>query len=221
MLISPSILSANFGQLDQDIAMLNQSEASWIHCDVMDGNFVPNISFGFPILKAVKRQAKKPLDVHLMVREPDRYLQAFAEAGADIIHIHQEACPHLHRSLDAIRRLGCKAGIALNPGTPVEGIQEVLPLLDVICIMSVNPGFGGQKFIPESIHKVRRLRHLLDQQGVDPLIEVDGGVHTENAAQLAAAGANVLVAGSAVFKSKNPAATIAKLASVSSDSRIS
>lgn len=203
-LIAPSILAADFGKLDHEIDMINRSSADWIHCDVMDGKFVPNISFGMPILKAVKRVAKKPMDVHLMIVEPEKYLKDFADVGADILTVHQEACPHLHRTLGAIRELGMKSGVAINPSTPVSMLEDVLHLTDVVCVMSVNPGFGGQSFIDRTYRRVRELRNLIDAAGTGTLIEIDGGVNLENAPKLVEAGAHVLVAGSTIFKAENP-----------------
>lgn len=210
-LIAPSILAADFGKLAQDIEMINRSEADWIHCDVMDGLFVPNISFGMPILKAVQQVAKKPMDVHLMIEKPSRYLEAFHDVGANVLTVHQEACIHLDRTLHAIRDLGMKAGVAINPSTPVETLNEVLHLIDVVCVMSVNPGFGGQKFIPYTYDKVRRLKKMITDKGCNTLIEIDGGVTDQNASALLKSGADVLVAGSFVFKSDDPIATIHNL----------
>ena len=210
-LISPSILSADFGNLERDIRMLNESEADWIHCDVMDGSFVPNISFGFPILSAVRKISTKPLDVHLMVTRPERYFEDFKVAGADILSIHQEATPHLDRALSQIRELGMQAGIVLNPATPVSTLENVMHLLDLILIMSVNPGFGGQKFIPNTYKKLAQITALKKESGYDIPVQIDGGVNGENASKLVAAGAQVLVAGSYVFKSADPKATIAQL----------
>jgi ribulose-phosphate 3-epimerase len=203
-LLAPSILSADFNNLHKDVMLINTSNADWFHVDVMDGVFVPNISFGFPILQHVKKIAQKPLDVHLMIVQPDRYLQEFAEAGADVITVHLEACTHIHRTLQSIRSLGVKAGVAINPGTPVHALDAVLSDADLFLVMSVNPGFGGQKFIPATYDKVRQLRDLLDACNPDALIEVDGGVGPQNSAALFEAGANVLVAGNAVFKDVNP-----------------
>ena len=203
-LLAPSILSADFNYLHKDVMLINTSNADWFHVDVMDGVFVPNISFGFPILQHVKKIAQKPLDVHLMIVQPDRYLQEFAEAGADVITVHLEACTHIHRTLQSIRSLGVKAGVAINPGTPVHALDAVLSDADLFLVMSVNPGFGGQKFIPATYDKVRQLRDLLDACNPDALIEVDGGVGPQNSAALFEAGANVLVAGNAVFKDANP-----------------
>ena len=207
-LISPSLLSADFGHLERDIEMLNQSECDWLHVDVMDGMFVPNISFGMPVIKYIKKAARKPLDVHLMIMDPGRYIEAFKEVGADIITVHQEACIHLDRTLHAIKDAGLKCGAVLNPATPVALLEDSIQLCDVVLLMSVNPGFGGQKFIENTYNKVRQLRDLCDRKNPQCLIEVDGGVNTTNAPLLYDAGADVLVAGNAVFKSDNPQETI-------------
>lgn len=207
-LISPSLLSADFGHLERDIEMLNQSECDWLHVDVMDGMFVPNISFGMPVIKYIKKAARKPLDVHLMIMDPGRYIEAFKEVGADIITVHQEACIHLDRTLHAIKDAGLKCGAVLNPATPVVLLEDSIQLCDVVLLMSVNPGFGGQKFIENTYSKVEQLRQLCARKNPQCLIEVDGGVNTENAPKLFAAGADVLVAGNAVFKSPDPAKTI-------------
>ena len=207
-LISPSLLSADFGHLERDIEMLNQSECDWLHVDVMDGMFVPNISFGMPVIKYIKKAARKPLDVHLMIMDPGRYIEAFKEAGADIITVHQEACIHLDRTLHAIKDAGLRCGAVLNPATPVAMLEDSVQLCDVVLLMSVNPGFGGQKFIENTYGKVRQLRDLCNRKCPDCLIEVDGGVNTANAPLLFEAGADVLVAGNAVFKSDNPIQTI-------------
>lgn len=207
-LISPSLLSADFGHLERDIEMLNQSECDWLHVDVMDGMFVPNISFGMPVIKYIKKAARKPLDVHLMIMDPGRYIEAFKEAGADIITVHQEACIHLDRTLHAIKDAGLRCGAVLNPATPVAMLEDSVQLCDVVLLMSVNPGFGGQKFIENTYGKVRQLRDLCNRKNPHCLIEVDGGVNTTNAPLLFEAGADVLVAGNAVFKSDNPAQTI-------------
>lgn len=210
-MIAPSILSADFGKLYEEIDMINQSEADWFHVDVMDGVFVPNISFGFPVMKPLLVKAKKPLDVHLMIVDPDRYTQAFADAGAHVLTVHVEACTHLHRTLTNIRNHGMKAGVAINPHTPVESIKEVLYLCDVVCLMSVNPGFGGQSFIENTYQKVRTLKSMIAAAGAQTLIEIDGGVVLGNAKLLTDAGADVLVAGNTVFGSPNPTQTIAEL----------
>ena len=206
--VAPSLLSADFNNLGHDIDMVNRSEADWFHLDIMDGVFVPNISFGFPVIEHIAKLARKPLDVHLMIVEPDKFLERFSDAGANILTVHWEACTHLHRTLSRIRQLGMKAGVSLNPHTPVELLDDILQEADLVLIMSVNPGFGGQKFIERSMSRISRLREMIDKGGYSTLIEVDGGVGTHNAAELYAAGANVLVAGNAVFKSENPAETI-------------
>ena len=210
-MIAPPILSADFNHLGRDTEMINSSVAGWFHVDVMDGVFVPNISFGFPVLKALKGNAQKPLDVHLMIVQPERFIQDFAEAGADILTVHLEASVHLHRTLQQIKSYGMKAGVALNPHTPVNGIYDVLGDLDLVCLMSVNPGFGGQKFIPQTLKKVESLKSEIIKQGFDTLIEIDGGVSLENAKDLFHSGADVLVAGNTVFSSSNPIKTIADL----------
>jgi len=202
------MLSADFANLACDIEMVNKSQADWFHLDIMDGVFVPNISFGFPVVERIKALATKPLDVHLMIVEPDRYLERFREAGADWLTVHYEACTHLNRTLSRIRELGMKAGVSVNPHTPIELLTDILEYADLVLIMSVNPGFGGQKFIPNSIGRIERLRKLINQKGLSTLIEVDGGVGPNNARQLYHVGANVLVAGNAVFKADNPLATI-------------
>ena len=207
-LVAPSLLSADFGNLNKDIEMVNSSQADWFHLDIMDGVFVPNISFGLPIVSQVKRMAKKPLDVHLMIVDPDRYLEKFKEAGADILTVHYEACTHLHRTLHQIRKLGMKAGVSINPHTSVELLNDILEEADLVLIMSVNPGFGGQKFIKNSIQKITRLKEMITQKGCKTLIEVDGGVDATNATALYNAGADVLVAGNAVFKSNDPKGAI-------------
>ncbi len=210
-LIAPSVLSADFANLEKDIIMINQSEADWFHIDIMDGMFVPNISFGFPVLKAINKHAKKPLDVHLMIMDPDRYLQDFKDAGAANITVHYEACTHLHRTLSAIKDLGCKAGVAINPHTPVSVLDDIIEEIDMVCIMSVNPGFGGQKFIENTYRKIQALRYLASGRNNGLLIEIDGGVGIQNAASLLKAGANVLVAGNAVFAAKSPSVAISEL----------
>jgi ribulose-phosphate 3-epimerase len=210
-MIAPSILSADFGKLFDEIEMINQSEADWFHVDVMDGVFVPNISFAFPVMKPLQSKATKPLDVHLMIVDPDRYTKAFADAGAHVLTVHVEACTHLHRTLTNIRNHGMKAGVAINPHTPVESIKEVLYLCDVVCLMSVNPGFGGQSFIENTYAKVKTLKSMITAAGTNTLIEIDGGVSLSNAKMLTDAGADVLVAGNTVFGSANPTQTITEL----------
>lgn len=210
-MIAPSILSADFGKLYEEIDMINQSEADWFHVDIMDGVFVPNISFGFPVMKPLMARATKPLDVHLMIVDPDRYTKAFADAGAHVLTVHVEACTHLHRTLTNIKQHNMKAGVAINPHTPVESIKEVLYLCDVVCLMSVNPGFGGQSFIENTYAKVRSLKAMIQSAGSQTLIEIDGGVVLGNAKLLTDAGADVLVAGNTVFGSSNPTQTIAEL----------
>jgi ribulose-phosphate 3-epimerase len=211
LIIAPSILAADFANLQKEILMLNASKAEWIHIDIMDGVFVPNISFGFPVLQAINKHAAKFLDVHLMIEKPERYLKQFVDAGAKMITVHIEACPHIHRTIQEIKDLGCMAGVALNPGTPLSSIAPILADVDLVLIMSVNPGFGGQKFIPNAIQKVAELRKLIENINKNMYIEVDGGVTSENAQSLISAGANVLVAGSFVFTSPNPQETISKL----------
>ena len=210
-LVSPSLLTADFGNLAKDVLMVNNSEADWIHCDIMDGVFVPNISFGFPVIEHVKKIAKKPLDVHLMIVDPDRYLSRFCDSGADILTVQYEACIHLHRTVSEIRNLGMKAGVAVNPHTPVSLLKNTLPFIDMVLIMTVNPGFGGQSFIMECYNKIAELRKMIDDAGYKVLIEVDGGIDTKNARKLVETGVNVLVAGNSVFSSKDPAGTIKKL----------
>jgi ribulose-phosphate 3-epimerase len=210
-LVSTSILAADFGNLARDIELVNKSEADWIHCDIMDGVFVPNISFGIPVIEHVKKVARKPLDVHLMIIDPDRYLARFREAGADILTVQHEACNHLHRTVSEIRNLGMKAGVAVNPHTPVSLLKNILPFIDMVLIMTVNPGFGGQTFIMESYSKIAELRKMIDDGGYKVLIEVDGGIDTGNAGKLIETGVNVLVAGNTVFSSKDPIDTIKKL----------
>ncbi|MBM3438106.1 MAG: ribulose-phosphate 3-epimerase [Bacteroidetes bacterium] len=210
-MIAPSILSADFGKLYDEIDMINNSEADWFHVDVMDGVFVPNISFGFPVMKPLMARAQKPLDVHLMIVDPDRYTKAFADAGAHVLTVHVEACTHLHRTLTNIKNHNMKAGVAINPHTPVESIKEVLHLCDVVCLMSVNPGFGGQSFIERTYQKVKDLKAMILAEGTQTLIEIDGGVVLGNAKLLTDAGADVLVAGNTVFGSQNPTQTIADL----------
>ena len=212
-MIAPSLLSADFLNLGKDIDMVNRSEADWFHCDIMDGRFVPNISFGIPVVQAISQQAEKPLDVHLMIVEPEKYFEAFVKAGADIITFHYEASTHIHRAVQQLKALGVKAGVVLNPHTPVAVLEDILGELDLVLLMSVNPGFGGQKFIERTYEKIRKLRKMIDGQGLQTLIEVDGGVNTQNSAALFEAGAEVLVAGNAVFKSEDPIETIKSLKS--------
>ena len=212
--IAPSLLAADFANLQRDSEMLNTSEADWFHIDIMDGVFVPNISFGMPVLKAIARHAKKPLDVHLMIVDPDRYIEEFAALNAAILTVHYEACTHLHRSLQKIKSCGMKAGVALNPHTPVHLLKDIIQDIDLVCLMSVNPGFGGQSFIEQTFEKVKELKALINQKGAATLIEIDGGVTDTNAKALTEAGADVLVAGSFVFKSDDPKATIARLKSI-------
>ena len=207
-LIAPSVLSANFGNLDKDIELINRSDADWFHLDIMDGVFVPNISFGFPIIKAIKKLSTKPLDVHLMIVNPDNYTLAFKEVGADILTVHLEACSHLHRSIQNIKNLGMKAGVAINPHTPIESLKDIISDIDLVCLMSVNPGFGGQKFIENTFEKIRDLKILIEQKKSNALIEIDGGVDLKNYKKLIESGANVLVAGNTVFNSENPTETI-------------
>lgn len=209
--ISPSLLSADFLNLQRDIEMLNKSEADWFHCDVMDGVFVPNISFGFPVLEQINKVATKPLDVHLMIVQPDKFIPQVKEIGGYMMTVHYEACTHLHRTIGAIHEAGMKAGVSLNPHTPVELLTDILDDLDLVLIMSVNPGFGGQKFIPNAINKVARLRKMIDERGLNTLIEIDGGVNLNTGKQLLDAGADVLVAGSFVFSSDDPSKTISDL----------
>jgi|TARA_E500000075_G_scaffold121654_1_gene122473 ribulose-phosphate 3-epimerase len=209
--IAPSMLAADFANLENDVQMVNQSQADWFHMDIMDGVFVPNISFGMPVLKAMAQHAKKPLDVHLMIVDPDRYIQTFANLGAAVLTVHAEACTHIHRTVQAIKAAGMKAGVALNPHTPITVLEEIISDLDLICIMSVNPGFGGQQFIGNTYDKVRRLRALINAKNAEVMIEIDGGVTSDNAAALVQAGADVLVAGSFVFKSQKPSETISNL----------
>ncbi len=210
-IISPSMLSADFLNLGAEIDMINESDADWFHLDVMDGRFVPNITFGMPIISAMKKRARKPFDVHLMIVEPEKYFEAFAKAGADILSVHIEVSPHLHRNLQAIKALGMKAGVAVNPHTPIAMLSDVISDIDVVCLMSVNPGFGGQKFIDQTIHKIRQLKQMISECGAHTLIEIDGGVTLDNAHTIIKSGADVLVAGNTVFSSPNPKDTIKSL----------
>ncbi len=213
-IIAPSLLSANFLALQQDCDMLNKSEADWFHLDVMDGRFVPNISFGLPIIEQIRKATSKVCDVHVMILEPEKYAEAFKKAGADVYTVHIEACPHLHRNLQQAKQLGMKAGVALNPHTPIQTLVDVIQDIDVVCLMSVNPGFGGQQFIPQTIQKIIELKSLITQKNTNTLIQIDGGVTLLNAPEILAAGADVLVAGNTVFKSENPTQTIAALKSL-------
>lgn len=210
-IVAPSLLASNFLRLEEECDMLNKSKADWFHLDVMDGRFVPNISFGLPVIEQIRKTTHKICDVHLMIEEPEKYAEAFKQAGADILTVHYEACKHLHRNIQQIKNLGMKAGVALNPHTPVELLHDVIEDIDVVLIMSVNPGFGGQQFIPHTIDKIRALRKIIKQYNLHTLIEIDGGVTVENARALTHVGADVLVAGSTVFKSPDPIATIAQL----------
>ncbi len=211
MIVAPSLLSADFLTLGSEIEMLNNSEADWIHLDIMDGMFVPNITFGFPVISQIKTAAKKPLDVHLMIEKPERYVKAFRKAGTDILTVHYEAVVHLHRCVQEIKNEGMKAGVSLNPHSPVHLLENILPDLDMVLLMSVNPGFGGQSFIPESMNKIRALRQLANEKNPDLIIEVDGGVSPDNVKKLADAGMSAAVAGSAVFKAENPTEVISQL----------
>lgn len=209
--IAPSVLAADFANIQRDVEMINESEADWFHIDIMDGVFVPNISFGFPVMKAIQKHATKPLDVHLMIVNPDQYIQACADAGAEVITVHYEACTHVHRTLNAIREVGCLAGVALNPHTPVHLLNDIFKDIDLVCLMSVNPGFGGQNFIENTYVKLQQLKNICAMKNHMPHIEVDGGVNLENYQKLLECGANVLVAGSSVFASANPTETILAL----------
>ena len=216
-IIAPSLLAADFGNLQRDVEMVNRSEAGWHHIDVMDGVFVPNISYGMPVIEAIQKHASLPLDVHLMIVDPDRYIETFSRLGAQNLTVHYEACTHLHRSLQHIHQAGIKAGVALNPHTPVQLLSEVLQDIDVVCLMSVNPGFGGQVFIEQTHQKIRQLRTMIEERQCNTLIEIDGGVTLTNAQALLDSGADVLVAGSLVFGSQNPEATISKLAALTAN----
>jgi ribulose-phosphate 3-epimerase len=215
-IIAPSVLAADFANLQRDIEMINESQADWFHIDIMDGVFVPNISFGMPVLEAISRHAKKTIDVHLMIVDPDRYIKIFKDLGADILTVHYEACTHLHRTLQAIKAEGMKAGVALNPHTSIDVLEEIINDIDMVCIMSVNPGFGGQSFIENTYSKIEKLKTLIIRKGASTLIEIDGGVTNKNAKQLVEAGADVLVAGNFVFKAENPIATILDLKTLTS-----
>ena len=210
-IIAPSVLAADFANLQRDIEMINNSEADWFHIDIMDGVFVPNISFGMPVLEAISRHAKKTIDVHLMIVDPDRYIKTFAALGSTILTVHYEACTHLHRTLQAIKAEGMKAGVALNPHTNVNLLEDVIKDIDMVCLMSVNPGFGGQSFIENTYKKIKELKEIIIRNNATTIIEIDGGVTNKNAVQLVEAGADVLVAGSYVFKAENPTATISAL----------
>lgn len=214
MIVSPSLLSADFGRLNEEIEMLNASEADWIHVDVMDGVFVPNISFGFPVMSTLKQKSYKPLDVHLMIVDPDRYVKRFKEAGADILNVHYEACTHLHRTIQSIRAEHMKAAVTLNPHTPVSVLEDIIGDLDMVLLMSVNPGYGGQKFIEHTYEKVSRLKELVEKSGSDCLIEIDGGVNAQNAVLLKNAGADAVVAGSSIFGAADPKAVIQEMKSI-------
>jgi ribulose-phosphate 3-epimerase len=209
--IAPSMLAADFGNLQRDCEMVNNSNADWFHIDVMDGHFVPNISYGLPVIKAIKKHARKPLDVHLMIEKPERYIEDFANIGADIITVHYESTIHLHRTLTQIENAGCKAGIVLNLTTPISVLEDILPKCYMVLLMSINPGFGGQKFEEMTYNKIKNLRKMADKKGLETLIEIDGGVNGNNAEKLIEAGANILVAGSYIFKSSNPSNTISEL----------
>jgi ribulose-phosphate 3-epimerase len=215
-LIAPSVLAADFANLQRDIEMINNSEADWFHIDIMDGVFVPNISFGMPVLEAISKHAKKTIDVHLMIVDPDRYIKTFADLGSNILTVHYEACTHLHRTLQAIKAEGMKAGVALNPHTNVSLLEDVIKDIDMVCLMSVNPGFGGQSFIENTYKKVKQLKEIITRNNASTIIEIDGGVTSKNAVQLVEAGADVLVAGNFVFKAENPTETISELKEMTS-----
>lgn len=210
-IVAPSILASDFANLEREVKMINDSQADWLHIDIMDGVFVPNISMGLPVVEAIKKHARKPMDVHLMIVNPERYVEAFHKAGAEVISVHVEACNHLHRNIQQIKALGCKAGVAVNPHTSISELENVIQDIDLICLMSVNPGFGGQKFIEHTYQKVRGLKALINQTKSKALIEIDGGVNLQNAKPLMEAGADVLVAGNFVFSSTNPTAVISQL----------
>lgn len=210
-IIAPSVLAADFSNLQRDIEMINNSEADWFHIDIMDGVFVPNISFGMPVLAAISKHATKTIDVHLMIVDPDRYIKTFADLGSNILSVHYEACPHLHRTLQAIKAEGMKAGVAINPHTNIDLLEDIINDIDMVCVMSVNPGFGGQSFIENTYSKVQKLKNLITRKGANTIIEIDGGVTNKNAKQLVESGADVLVAGNFVFKAENPTTTIADL----------
>lgn len=213
-IIAPSLLSADFLNLQRDCDMLNNSEAEWFHLDVMDGRFVPNISFGIPVIQHIRKATNKVCDVHLMIEEPEKYAEAFKNAGADVLSVHIEACRHLHRNIQQIKGLGMRAGVAVNPHTPVSLLKDVIKDIDLVCLMSVNPGFGGQKFIPQTISKIKELKAMIDETGSSVLIEIDGGVTLDNAAEITQAGADILVAGNTVFSAANPVEMIAKLKAI-------
>jgi ribulose-phosphate 3-epimerase len=211
IIVAPSMLSADFGRLDQEVEMINRSEADWFHLDIMDGLFVPNISYGFPVIDAIAKKAQKPMDAHLMIVDPDRYLEKFAELGVEYLSVHYEACTHLHRSLQKIKSLGMKAGVALNPHTPVENLVDILQYADFVLIMSVNPGYGGQSFIENTLVKVAKLKRMIQERSLDTLIEVDGGVSISNARLLAQKGTDILVAGNSIFSATDPHKAISEL----------